>query len=341
MLSFESDYIEGAHPKILEELEKTNMMPLSGYGMDPICESAKEKIKKACGCSAADVFFVSGGTQANQLVISTLLRPYEGVIAAQTGHVNVHEAGAIEYSGHKVIALPAHDGKLVPGDVKAFIEGFYADQNHDHMVFPGMVYISYPTELGTLYTKAELKELHDICRERSIPLYIDGARLGYGLMSGESGLDLKEFASLADVFYIGGTKVGALIGEAIVFPNGNAPKQFITMIKQHGAMLAKGRLIGIQFDALFTDGLYLEISRHAIEMAQKLKELFSNKGYRFYIDSPTNQQFFIMDNEKIAALSQHVAFSFWEKFDETHSVVRFVTSWATREESIQALSQYL
>ncbi|MBQ5488230.1 MAG: low specificity L-threonine aldolase [Clostridia bacterium] len=341
MLSFESDYIEGAHPLILECLARTNMQQLTGYGMDELCKGAKEKIIAACGLKNADVFLLSGGTQTNQLVISSLLKSYEGVIAAETGHVNVHEAGAIEYSGHKVLALPSHNGKLCPKEVKSYLALFHADQNNEHMVFPGMVYISFPTELGTLYSKAELAELHSVCREYGIPLYIDGARLGYGLASREQELSLPEFARLCDVFYIGGTKVGALIGEALVFPKGDAPERFNTMIKQHGAMLAKGRIIGAQFDTLFTDDLYFKISRHAIDMAEKLKALFKEKGYRFFIDSPTNQQFFVMDDERIAELSKKVAFSFWERVDEGHSAVRFVTSWATKEESIDELSKYL
>ncbi len=341
MLSFESDYIEGAHPKILECLERTNMLQLTGYGMDELCDSAKNRIRAVCGTPEADVFLLSGGTQTNQLVISSLLQSYEGVIAAETGHVNVHEAGAIEYSGHKVLALPSHNGRLCPKEVKNYLSAFHADQNNEHMVFPGMVYISFPTELGTLYSKQELTELHSVCAEYGIPLYIDGARLGYGLASRAADLTLREFASLCDVFYIGGTKVGALIGEALVIPKGDAPKHFTTLIKQHGAMLAKGRIIGAQFEALFTDGLYMQLGRHAIEMAEKLKALFKEKGYRFFIDSPTNQQFFIMDDQRISELAKLVAFSFWEKVDDTHSAVRFVTSWATKEESIVELSKYL
>lgn len=341
MLSFESDYIEGAHPLILERLIETNFEQLSGYGMDRVSESAKARIRNACACENADVFFISGGTQANAAVISSMLRGYEGVIAAETGHVNAHEAGAIERTGHKVLALPSHEGKLRPDEVRAFLAAFYADANRDHMVFPGMVYISYPTELGTLYSKAELASLHGICAEYGIPLYIDGARLGYGLMSRSADLTLEEFAALADVFYIGGTKVGALLGEAVVFPKGNAPAHFLTLIKQQGALLAKGRVLGLQFDVLFTDGLYFKIAKHAIDMAERLKAIFQAKNYEFFIDSPTNQQFVIMSDAKLAELAEDTAFSFWERLDESRCIVRFVTSWATREESLELLESRL
>lgn len=341
MLSFENDYSEGAHPKILEKLAETNFDQLPGYGLDPICDSAKARIRKACGCENADVFFLSGGTQANRTVIASMLKNYEGVVAAETGHVGVHEAGAIENSGHKVICLPQEEGKLVPERLEAYLKAFFADANNEHMVFPGMVYISFPTELGTLYSKAELERISSICREYGLPLFIDGARLGYGLMSVAADITLPEFAALADVFYIGGTKVGALIGEAVVFPRGNAPKHFMTTVKQNGALLAKGRLLGVQFDALFENDLYFKIAAHAIEMAAKLKEMLIRKGCEFYMESPTNQQFIIMDDEKLAELSKKVAFSFWEKYDEKRSVIRFATSWATKPESIDELEKYL
>ena len=341
MLSFENDYSEGAHPKILEKLAETNFDQLPGYGLDPICDSAKARIRKACGCENADVFFLSGGTQANRTVIASMLKNYEGVVAAETGHVGVHEAGAIENSGHKVICLPQEEGKLVPERLEAYLKAFFADANNEHMVFPGMVYISFPTELGTLYSKAELERISSICREYGLPLFIDGARLGYGLMSVAADITLPELAALADVFYIGGTKVGALIGEAVVFPRGNAPKHFMTTVKQNGALLAKGRLLGVQFDALFENDLYFKIAAHAIEMAAKLKEMLIRKGCEFYMESPTNQQFIIMDDEKLAELSKKVAFSFWEKYDEKRSVIRFATSWATKPESIDELEKYL
>lgn len=341
MLSFESDYTEGAHEAILKRLAETNREQTSGYGTDPYCEAAKEKIARACRCPEADIYFLTGGTQTNQIVIDSLLKSYEGVVAAQTGHVNVHEAGAIEFTGHKVLALPQREGKLEPETLKGYLRGFYQDTTHDHMVFPGMVYISHPTELGTLYTKAELTALSEICGEYDIPLFLDGARLGYGLMSMETDVTLEDIARLCDVFYIGGTKVGALFGEAVVFTKNNAPRQFVTLIKQHGALLAKGRLLGLQFDTLFTDGLYFEISRHAIRMAERLKKGLLEKECEFFIDSPTNQQFVVLENNTIRRLEGQVAFSIWEPVDESHTAVRFATSWATTPEMVDKLLELL
>ncbi len=341
MLSFESDYVEGAHEKILQRLLETNMEKLSGYGTDPYCESAKRKIKEACGCPEAEVFFLVGGTQTNMLVIHTMLRPYEGVVAAETGHVSLHEAGAIEAHGHKVITLPQHQGKLQADELKAYLEGFRQDENHEHMVFPGMVYISHPTEYGTLYSRKELELISGVCREFHIPLYMDGARLGYALMSRNTDVTLPMIADLCDVFYIGGTKVGALCGEAVVFTKNNMPPHFMIMVKQQGALLAKGRLLGIQFDTLFTDDLYFQISRHAIEMAELLKEGFRRKGCRFYLESPTNQQFLILEDSEAERLKEKVTLSFWEKTDATHAVYRFATSWATKKEDVKALLELL
>lgn len=341
MISFESDYTTGAHPNILKRLTETNYEFLSGYGTDHYCESAREKIRIACDCKDADVHLLVGGTQTNALVISAMLHDYEGVIAADTGHVSVHEAGAIEYTGHKVLTLPHHEGKLMAGELKEYLVRFYDDGNHEHMVFPGMVYISYPTENGTLYSREELEQIYDICRQYEIPLFIDGARLGYGLMSSEADMTLADIARLCDVFYIGGTKVGALCGEAVVFTKNNTPKHFTTVIKQHGALLAKGRLLGIQFDTLFTDDLYWELSRHAIGMADKLKSVLREKGYSFAWETPTNQQFVILENNKMKELREKVAFSFWEKYDESHTVVRFATSWSTTEKDIELLKEIL
>ena len=337
MLFFVNDYCEGAHPAILEKLVETNMEKLSGYGTDKYCDSAKEKIRKACGCPDADVFFLVGGTQTNATIIGSVLNRYEGVLAAQTGHVSCHEAGAIEYTGHKVLTLPAENGKIKAESITDYVETFYGDESHDHMVFPGMVYISHPTEYGTLYTKAELEEISSVCRSYNIPLFLDGARLGYGLMSEETDVTLPMIAKYCDVFYIGGTKVGALCGEAVVFSGNRTPKHFLTLIKQRGALLAKGRLLGIQFDTLFTDNLYFEISRDAIAMADYLKKGLAEKGCRFYLDSPTNQQFVILENRKMTELKKEVKFSFWEKYDENHTVVRFATSWATKKEEIDQL----
>lgn len=341
MISFASDYIAGAHPAILKKFADTNMECLGGYGSDKYCESAVQKIKTSFDCQTAEVFFLVGGTQTNQIVISTLLDDCEGVIAADTGHVSTHEAGAIEYTGHKVIELPGENGKLSAESVKQYLRNFYGDANHSHMVFPGMVYISFPTEYGTLYSKAELQGIYEVCQEYELPLYIDGARLGYGLASPECDIEMKDIAKLCDVFYIGGTKVGALCGEALVFTGKYYPKNFMTKVKQHGALLAKGRVLGIQFDTLFTDDLYMKISQHAINMAEKLKNLFAEKGYRLYVDSPTNQQFVVLKNDVMEKLQDKVEFSFWEKYDEENTVVRFAASWSTTEEDIQKLSEYL
>ncbi|WP_370837727.1 threonine aldolase family protein [Intestinibacter bartlettii] len=341
MLYFENDYSEGAHPKILEALTKTNYEGLSGYGSDEYCERAKEKIKKACGCNDAEVYFLVGGTQTNQIVIDTMLQPYEGVVAATTGHVNVHEAGAIEFTGHKVLTVPEHDGKMHAEELKDFIETFYDDEAHEHMVFPGMVYISHPTEYGTLYTKEELIKISDVCKQFEIPLFLDGARLGYGVMAKDTDIDIKTIAKYCDVFYIGGTKVGALCGEAVVFTKNNMPKHFTTRVKQHGALLAKGRLLGIQFDILFTDDLYFEIAKNAIDTAEVLKKGLADKGYKFYLDSPTNQQFIVLENDKLERLAKDVRYSFWEKYDDTHTVIRFATSWATKMGDVEALIDLL
>lgn len=341
MLAFECDYLEGAHEKILQRLMETNYEKVPGYGNDRYCESAKEKIRKACGQADADIYFLTGGTQTNAVVTDAMLQSYEGVVSVQTGHVNVHEAGAIEYTGHKVLTLPSHQGKMRAQELEALLQGFWQDGSHEHMVFPGMVYISYPTEYGTLYSKQELTELSLVCNRFRIPLYLDGARLGYGLMSKDADVTLSDIAKLCDVFYIGGTKVGALCGEAVVFTKQNTPKHFLTMVKQHGAMLAKGRLIGIQFDALFTDELYFKISAHAIEMAEKLKEGLKNNGYAFYLDSPTNQQFVILSDKEIEELQKKVSFDRWDKVDADHTVVRFATSWATEEDDVKELIKLL
>lgn len=337
MISFECDYTQGAHEKVLARLTETNLVQVGGYGSDEFCDEAKEKIKAACECPDADIFFLVGGTQTNQIVIDSVLQSYEGVIAATTGHVAVHEAGAIEFTGHKVLTVPEYDGKLKAEDVKDLLVKFYRDGSYDHMVFPGMVYISYPTEYGTIYSKEELTAIYDVCKEYDIPLYIDGARLGYGLMSRQADVTLPELAKLCDVFYIGGTKVGALCGEAVVFTHHNMPKHFLTIAKQHGGLLAKGRLLGLQFDALFTDNLYFEISKHAIDMAEKIKKGFVSRGYELLIDSPTNQQFVILEDTKIEELKGKVGYEVWEKVDETRSAVRFASSWGTTEEQIETL----
>lgn len=291
--------------------------------------------------SRSDCTILSWRTQTNQVVINSVLEPYEGVISADTGHVAVHEGGAIEFSGHKVLAIPSHEGKIRPKEVNEYLDTFYNDFKREHMVFPGMVYISHPTEYGTLYTKGELKNLSDVCKEHQVPLFMDGARLGYGLMSDQSDLTFEDIAKYCDIFYIGGTKIGALCGEAIVFTKNNEPKHFTTRIKQHGALLAKGRLVGVQFLELFTNNLYLDISRHTINMANKMKKGFLEKGYQLYFDSPTNQQFFVLSEEKINELKQKVKFAIWEKYDDNHRVVRFATSWATTEENVDKLLELI
>lgn len=343
MLHFESDYLAGAHPKILENLNRANFELIPGYGIDPYSESAKEKIRLACGLSKedAEIFFLVGGTQTNETVISTILAPYEGVISAVTGHINGHEAGAVEYNGHKVLTLPQHFGKIDLNELIAFLKRFDEDDNHTHMVYPGMVYISHPTEYGTLYSLNELKAIHEICKSYGIPLFVDGARLGYGLMSPETDVTLQDLAQNSDVFYIGGTKVGALFGEAVVFTHHNAPKHFYTMTKQHGAMLAKGWITGLQFDTLFTDNLYFEISAHAMKMAVRLKEMLIRYGFELYIDSPSNQQFPVLSDVFLKKLSEKVTVSFWEKPDANHTVVRLATSWATTDADMDALEEVL
>ena len=341
MLSFQNDYQEGAHEKILKRLMETNLEPQSGYGSDSYTESAKEKIRKVCECPQADVWFLTGGTQTNQNVIDAMLQPYEGVVAASTGHVSVHEAGAIEFTGHKVLTIPQHEGKIYAEELESYLRGFWEDTDHEHMVFPGMVYLSWPTELGPLYTRAELGEIHKVCRQYKIPLYLDGARMGYGLASRGSGMTLADLAASCDVFYIGGTKVGALFGEAVVFPRHNAPGRFMTAVKQRGALLAKGWLLGVQFDALFTDGLYQKLGKNAIETAERLREGFREKGFSFYLDTPTNQIFLVVDRAQREDLARKAAFSFWEQLDEERTVIRFVTSWATRMEDVEELIRRL
>jgi len=341
MTSFESDYIAGAHPEILRRLAETNLEPLSGYGTDIYCERAKQKIRDCIGLPEAEIFFLAGGTQTNAVVISTLLSDWEGVLAAKTGHISSHEAGAIEYTGHEVLELPQRDGKIDPDDLRAYLAAYYGDENHEHMTCPGMVYLSHPTEYGTLYSRAELQSISGICQEYHLSLYLDGARLAYGLMSRETDLTIRDIAELCDVFYIGGTKVGALCGEAVVFTRGNMPKHFLTSVKKRGALLAKGRLLGVQFDALFTDGLYFRIGQHAIDLAEKMKQILLAHGLPLAVQSPTNQQFPILENRQLEKLREKVAFSFWEKQDESHTVVRLATGWSTTEEDLQALEEAL
>ncbi|MEG1861603.1 MAG: beta-eliminating lyase-related protein [Bacteroidaceae bacterium] len=337
MLHFDSDYMEGAHPILLEQLTATNLEQTSGYGTDDYCANAKQKIREAIHCPHAEVHFLVGGTQTNATVIDALLRSYEGVMAAQTGHIAVHEAGAIEASGHKVLTLPHQNGKIRADDIEQYLSVFLHDENREHTVAPGMVYISHPTEYGTLYSLAELEALSATCRKHNLPLYLDGARLGYGLMGNPTDVTLQDVARLCDAFYIGGTKVGALFGEAVVFTRPMLVPHFFTLIKQHGALLAKGRLLGIQFQALFTDQLYFRISRHAIEMAERLKAGLKHLGYTFYLETPTNQQFLALTPEQLTVLSHVTTYGFWETLPDGRTVVRLATSWATRAEDIEAL----
>ncbi len=341
MISFESDYNNGAHPQVMQHLVETNAEPTATYGFDVYSEQAKQKIRMACGTPDAEIFFLMGGTQTNATVIDGMMRSYEAVVTIDSGHINVHEATAIEASGHKVIALPGYDGKLAVAELDNFMRAFMNDGSREHCAQPGMVYISFPSEYGTIYSKDEIARLYAACQQYSLQLYIDGARLGYALASPANDVTLPWLASHCDAFYIGGTKVGALCGEAVVFPRGNAPKSFFSIIKRHGALQAKGRLVGVQFDALFSNNLYFDISAHAIRMAMQLKQLFADRGYPFFLDSPTNQQFVVIPNNKVRELEQQVEFTHWGATDSHHTVCRFVTSWSTKEEDLQALARIL
>ena len=338
MIRFECDYGEGAHERILKRLTETNFDQTPGYGEDDYCESARALIRNACAAPDADVHFLVGGTQANMTVIASILKPYQGAVAADTGHINVHETGAVESTGHKVLPLPEHDGKLSAAQVESLCRAHYADSSFEHMAQPGLVYISHPTECGTLYTLSELTALRKVCDAYHMPLFLDGARLGYGLMAEGTDVTLPDIARLCDVFYIGGTKVGALFGEAVVITNPALKKDFRYNMKQRGAMLAKGRLLGIQFEELFRDGLYFEISRHADEQALRIRDAFRQKGASFYRESPTNQQFPILSDAQAGFLKNAgYSFSLWTRTDETHAAVRFCASWATKTENVDAL----
>ena len=339
MIKFNSDYTEGAHPRILERLAETNMEQTNGYGEDAHCEHARELIRRACQDETADVHFLVGGTQTNFTVIDAALKPYQGVLSADSGHINVHETGAVEATGHKVLALPSGDGKISGEQIRAYVKAHYASESFEHTVQPKMVYISNPTELGTIYSKAELTDISKACRENNLYLFLDGARLGYGLACRENDLTLSDLAALTDVFYIGGTKVGALFGEAVVILNDELKPDFRYNIKLHGGMLAKGRLLGIQFETLFEDGLYFEISKHAAVLAEKLRDFFKANGIKCLVDSPTNQQFPILPDTVIRELDKDFAYEYQNQVDETHSAVRFCTSWATKEESVDFLMQ--
>ena len=340
-LFFASDYMEGAHPAILERLLQTNLEKTSGYGTDPYCASAADKIRAACGCKDGEVYFLSGGTQTNAMIIKNLLRPYQGVISADTGHVAGHEAGAIEHGGHKVLCVPSKDGKITATSVETLMQNFLQDDNRDHMVAPGMVYLSQPTESGTLYNLQELEEISSVCARHDLYLYIDGARLAYGLSCPENDVTLQDLARLCDVFYIGGTKCGALFGEAVVIPKPNLIPGFFTLMKQHGALMAKGRILGLQFDTLFSDGLYFRLGAKAVTFADRIREKLQQLEFELCYGSPTNQVFVKLTDSQRAVLEERVNVSFWEKPDDTHTVIRIATSWATTEEDVEKLLQIL
>lgn len=340
MIYFDSDYMVGAHPDVLKQLIATNGLHTIGYGYDEFCTEARKTILTECGIDNGEVFFMEGGTQTNSIIINRLLDYGEGVLATDLAHINVHEAGAIEATGHKVLTLPHHNGKISAEDIHEYIATFYQDSTYPHMVAPGMVYISFPTELGTLYTRQELEAIYAECHQTSIPLYIDGARMAYGLAASPD-LTLSDIAELCDVFYIGGTKCGTLFGEAVVTAHPELLPRFVTIMKRQGALLAKGRLLGVQFSALFNDGLYYAIGRHAVNMAMKLKKVFTDNDYKLYIDSPTNQQFIVLPNEVINNLRQIASFELWGSMRERETPVRFVTDWATTEQDIDTLQNFL
>lgn len=335
MIRFECDYTTGAHPKILEALVNTNGEAATGYGVDEHCEHTRDMLRELCRAPEAGVHFLVGGTQTNTTVIAAALRPHQGALCAETGHINVHETGAIEATGHKVLALPGKDGKLTAAQIDAYCQAHYDDIAWEHMVQPGMVYLSHPTELGTVYTLAELEEISAVCRKWSLPLFVDGARLACGLAA--SDITLPDLARLCDVFYLGGTKAGLLFGEAVVITNPALNKDFRYILKQHGGMLAKGRLLGVQFEAFLTDNLFLEIGQKETAQAMRLKQAFLAKGWPLFVNSPTNQQFPILPNVCLAALEKNYSFEVWAKVDEGHTAVRFCTAWSTTDEDVDAL----
>ena len=337
MIYFNNDYSEGCHTKVLEALVETNMMQTAGYGEDEICARAAGKIRSLCGREDVAVHFLVGGTQTNLTVIDAALRPHQGALCACSGHIHVHETGAVEATGHKVLALPSDDGKITAGQVKDAVLSHRADGAFEHIVQPKLVYISNPTELGTLYTRRELEELSSVCRELGLYLFMDGARLGYGLAASGNDVTMEDVARLCDVFYIGGTKVGALFGEAVVISHPNLQEDFRYLIKQHGGMLAKGRLLGVQFDALMTGNLYVEISRHADALADQIRQTLAELKVPMLIPGVTNQIFPILSDEVLTELAKQFVFSEQARVDATHRAVRFCTSWATKQENVDAL----
>lgn len=337
MIRFNNDYNHGAHPSILEALTATNDISYGGYGMDPLCEKATEEIKKYLDCPEASIHYLIGGTQANFTVIAAALRPYQSVIAADTGHIHVHETGAVENTGHKIQALPSKDGKITAEQIAEQAELYSTSGIKEHITQPKFVYLSYPTEYGTLYSLSELEAIHTVCKKYGLYLFIDGARLGYGLGAPASDVTIQDIARLTDAFYIGGTKCGTLFGEAVVITNPVLNVDFRSYIKQNGAMLAKGWLLGLQFYTLFKDGLYFEITKNAVKYALQIKEAFAAKGIPSFIDSPTNQQFVVVENSIMNKLAEKYVFEYDHKVDDTHNCIRFCTSWSTKEEEIEAL----
>lgn len=337
MIRFECDYCEGAHPRIIERLAETNLEQTEGYGIDPYCMEVAERIRSKCGCPEADVHFLVGGTQTNMTFIAAALRSHQGVLAAVTGHISAHETGAVEATGHKVLAIPGQDGKLTAAGIQAAYDAHYGDDTHEHQVQPKLVYISNPTEIGTIYSRAELSALSETCRRNDLYLYLDGARLGYALCAEGNDLDLPAITELCDAFYFGGTKIGALFGEALIIRNNELKKDFRYIMKQRGGLLAKGRLLGLQFAALFEDDLYITACTHADRMAARIKEACIKKGYDFLVPSVTNQQFPILPDEVLKRIAENFTYSFWEKTDDSRTAVRFCTSWATREQDVQKL----
>lgn len=335
MIRFECDYTTGAHPKILEALVDTNGEACPGYGVDEHCERAAALLRELCRAPEAGVHFLVGGTQTNATVIAAALRPHQGVLCAGTGHINVHETGAIEAAGHKVLALPAAEGRITAAQIDRYCRDHYGNAAWEHMVQPGMVYLSHPTELGTVYTLAELEEISAVCLRWKLPLFLDGARLPCGLAA--SDITLSDLARLCDVFYLGGTKAGLLFGEAVVITNPNLNHDFRYLIKQHGGMLAKGRLLGVQFEAFLADGLFLEIGKREVAQATRLRRAFEAKGYPLFVNSPTNQQFPVLPNGHMAALENKYSFEVWAEVDEGHTAVRFCTGWSTTDGDVDAL----
>ena len=335
MIRFECDYTTGAHPRILEALVNSNDEACPGYGEDEHCQRAAAMLRDLCQTPDAGVHFLVGGTQANATVIAAALRPHQGALCAHTGHINVHETGAIEAGGHKVLALPAADGKITAAQIDQYCLAHHADPAREHMVKPGMVYLSHPTELGTVYTLAELEAIYEICRRWRLLLFVDGARLAAGLAA--SDITLADLGRLCDVFYLGGTKAGLLFGEAVLIPNPNLDFDFRYLIKQHGGMLAKGRLLGVQFEAFLKGGLFLEIGRQEAAQAMRLREAFLAKGFGLFVDSPTNQQFPILPDRAVETLGKKYSFEVWARVDEGHTAVRFCTSWSTTDQDVNAL----